>query len=218
MMFKTKNYNYRTKIVVEHTKRDEHSFSNRLRVFITAAGILVFAVLFGCASLTVEEKNEKLTKIDTYAQNTIDKIIRNNPGLNSEFEAAPGYAIFSLDSAKIPWVGYGSGKGVLVDKRNNSRFYLKVKLNALGSGYGAQSFRIILLFKNEKAVQDFKSGKIKFGARADVAAKASNPEGTQEDGKNNIQKDYTVYMYTDAGVAATITVWMVAVSLDKNLN
>ena len=113
---------------------------------------------------------------------------------------------------------FSSGKGVLVDNVQEKRFYLKAKINALGSGLGAESFRFILFFDNEKAMNDFRSGKIKFGARADVAAKAGETEGIRVEGKKTTQKGFTVYVFTDAGVAATITLWMLSISQDVNLN
>lgn len=178
----------------------------------------LLVVLSGCATLTEQEKQDKSTTIDVLVQQTIKKIIYKNPDMTSEFEAAPGYAILKLDTAKVPYVGYGNGKGILVDNLNKERFYLKAKINAVGSGLGAESFRIILLFENEKAVQKFKSGKIRFGARADVAAKTGDKEGVRIEGKKTIQKGFSVYVFNDAGVAATMTIWMLNISLDRNLN
>lgn len=138
--------------------------------------------------------------------------------MSSEFDAAPGYTILSLDTAKVPYVGYGSGKGVLVDHLNNECVYLKAKIRALGSGLGAERFRFIILFDDEKSVRSFKKGKIKFGASADVKAKAGEEEGIKVEGKKTTQKGYTVYVFNDAGVAATITVWMLSIFADKDLN
>ncbi|GEM_PF-3347587 len=183
------------------------------------SGLFLHAFLYGCATLSEQERHDKLRSIDLFVKQTVETIIRENPEMNSEFEAASGYAILSLSTAKIPYVGYGDGKGILVDKLTDQRIYLRTKIKALGSGLGAERFRITLLFDDEKAIRAFKTGKIKFGARADVAAKSSDEtKGVLVEGKRSTQEGYTVYVFTDAGVAATMTLWMLSISPDKALN
>lgn len=185
---------------------------------LISAGLFLFGCLSGCATLTEQEKKDRLAAIHAFADQTIEKMIRGNPTLNAEYEAAPGYAIFNLDTTKIPYVGYGNGQGLLVDKKNKEPFYLKVKVRALGSGLGAKRYRILVLFEDKKAMDAFRAGKIKIGAGADLDARAEDLDGDAVEAKITSQKGFTSYMFTDTGVTATLTLWMISVSLDKNLN
>jgi lipid-binding SYLF domain-containing protein len=103
---------------------------------------------------------------------------------------------------KIPVFGAGGGLGVVVDKRTESRSYVKVSRFEMGGGLGAQRFRVIVLFDDGKLVDRVASGAWRYEAGVEAAA-GSATAGRSAGGTD---KGYHAFRIADSGAAATVTV------------
>ncbi len=66
-------------------------------------------------------------KINTYEDETIAALIKDNPELQKAVDDSEGYFSGRISGIKIPVFGAGKGIGVLYDKENSSRTYMNIK-------------------------------------------------------------------------------------------
>ena len=173
---------------------------------------LLFPVLFvafmagGCASLSAEERAEATATLDVMGEDSLARLIEQTPGLKAVFDEAEGYMVVDMKVTKVPVVGAGSGKGVVVDKRDGSRSYVKVWRLDLGGGWGIRSYKLIIAFQDAALMKKAESGKWEFEAGAEVAAGAAGLEGGTSDVGT---AGFSSYTLSEAGASATVTIRVV---------
>ena len=178
--------------------------------------LLLISLFFpGCAQLSPEDKSDAKTKIDTMAKTTIDTLIENSPEIFSSLENAQGYAVVNWKVTKVPVVGAGGGDGVIVNKSTGERKYIKVRRFDFGGGWGARSFKNLVIIHDEAIINKaMAGGSFKFEAGAEVAAGTAGVEG----GSGDLNKGIESHMLLDGGGSATATVRFIYFTMDKDLN
>ena len=129
-----------------------------------------------------------------------------SPEATKELDEGVGYAVIEQKVVKVPVVGAGTGKGVVVEKATGQRSYLNVKRLDLGLGVGGKAYKVVLIFQDEKVLHEFANGKFAIEAGAEATAKAGEAGAGVEGGSSNLKKGYSVYVLTDGGVSATATI------------
>ena len=142
----------------------------------------------------------------TLEKEALAQLSEQNPEATKELEEAVGYAVIEKKVVKVPIVGVGTGKGVVIEKASNQRSYLNVKRLDLGAGVGGKAYKVVLIFQDEKVLRNFANGKFGVGAGAEATAKAGEAGGGAEGGSGNLKKGYSIYVLTDGGVSATATI------------
>ena len=161
-------------------------------------------------SMSVEEKKEFLVELE---EQTLAELVEEHPKAQADLDNAIGHAIFSNSAAKVPFVGAGDGIGVVVNKEAGSRTYLKVTRFDVGGGLGVRTYRVIILFFEEQALEKLADGKIEFGAGVEAGAKDKDI-GTGAGGiTGSRKKGFVLYQLSDSGVSATLTVNMIKYSV-----
>ncbi len=168
----------------------------------------------GCAKLSVNEIKEARAAIDLMADTSIKKLIEDNPQIEKELKMAKGYAVINWKVTKIPVVGAGGGNGVIVDLRNNERIYINVSRFDIGGGWGARSYKNLVITQNEKLLDEAKTGSLKFEAGVEVSAGTAAVDG----GSGALNKNINTYVLADGGGSATATVRVMYSTLNDDLN
>ncbi|CAM3639987.1 hypothetical protein POAR111328_00385 [Polynucleobacter arcticus] len=82
-------------------------------------------------------------------------LIKQNPAIQKEFNAAPGYAVFSTTNVNVVLLVLARGEGVLFDRRRSEPVFMKAMKTGEGIGAGYQDQYQIILFKNTDAIDQF---------------------------------------------------------------
>jgi lipid-binding SYLF domain-containing protein len=102
---------------------------------------------------------------------------------------------------KIPMVGAGSGYGVVVDKRTNTRSYIRVSRLEVGGGLGARKFKVVIVYEDEKHLDRIAAGTWHYDAGAEVAAGSASAGGAA----TKSGKGYQAFRLAESGATATVT-------------
>ena len=167
-----------------------------------------------CSQMSIEEKNSKREVIDKMAQTTIDTLTKEDASIKTALEDAKGYMVINWKVTKVPLVGAGGGNGIVVDKRDDTRVYIKVGRFDIGGGWGARSYKNLVLINDETLLDDLKDGEIKFEAGAEVAAGTLSAEG----GSGDLNPQMQIHTLLDGGGSATATVRVLRARVDSDLN
>lgn len=168
----------------------------------TAAVAGVAALLFGCATLSPEERDAKRAELDVMADTTLETLLAATPEAGDVLEDSVGYMVIDMKVTKIPVFGAGKGFGVVVDRRTGSRSYLKVSRFEVGGGLGAQAFKVVVVFEEAGLLEKTAGGAWHYDAGAELAAGGSAAEGSMQ----KKPRGFRAYRIAEGGAAATVTV------------
>jgi len=171
---------------------------------IAGAGLLAALVagLPGCTTLSVEERDARRAELDAMADTTIETLLETKPQSREVLDRSLGYIVIDMKVTKIPMVGAGSGLGVVVDRRTNTRSYLKVSRFEVGGGLGAQKFKAIIVFDDGKLLERAAAGTWRYDAGAELAAGTASSDGSMQ----AAPKGFQAYRLVEGGALATVTV------------
>jgi lipid-binding SYLF domain-containing protein len=95
-------------------------------------------------------------KLDAMAEMTLDHLFSGWPSTRELFERSVGYAVFDTREASFYLVA-GYGRGVAVDQRDDSRFYMKMAKTGAGLSLGIGGFddQIVILFEDGATFESF---------------------------------------------------------------
>lgn len=165
---------------------------------------LVLALSNGCATLSPEEKEAKRTELNKMAEKAVTTLLETKPHAQEVFDKSIGYVVIDMTVTKIPWFGAGSGLGVVVDKRTDTKSYIKVSRFEVGGGVGAQKFKIIIIFNDPNLLNRIAKGAWHYEAGAEASVGTASADGA-------VKKSTTAYQafkLPQGGAAATVTVRM----------
>lgn len=169
---------------------------NRLGV----ASIIVM-LLSGCSSLSPEQEGPTRNSLDSMANNAVAALFKEKPEAKEVFDKSVGYVVLDMTIAKIPVVGTGSGYGVVIDKRKKSHSYIQVSQFEIGGGMGAEKYKVVIIFDDEKLIERVAAGAWHYGSGATAAASGNvSSEGTD--------KGYKAFKLTESGACVRVTVRM----------
>jgi lipid-binding SYLF domain-containing protein len=175
--------------------------------------LLLSIFLISCSNLSPKEQHDEREKINKMADNTIIELGNKTPEINGALKNAKGYAVVNMKLTKVPVIGVGGGPAVLVDLKTDEHIYLDVRRLDFGGGWGARSYKILIIINNKEILEDFKTGvwKFEFGGEASVGTIAA------DENSGALIKDIEAYILADGGVSATITVRAIHATVNKEL-
>ena len=165
-------------------------------------GLLPFflsACLSGCASLSLEERAE----LDALAEANLEAMAVTHAELEGKLKECLGYVALDAYAVKIPIIGWGGGKGVVVDNADGGKTYIKVSRLDMGGGGGIREFDVVILLNDEKLLRQAKTGKRTFGAGAEASAGKAGVEGSS--GQLKVNKPYELFIRSERGASVTWT-------------
>lgn len=164
----------------------------RLSIFL-AISVAVF-FLGSCATAPSKE-----TMIRD-AQATLERFIERDPGIERWADQAHGYAIFPDIGKGGLLVGGGFGRG-LVFRDGQPIGESTVSQATIGAQIGAQSYSQIIFFRDENALNRFRSEKFEFSAQATAVAATEGAAAT-----TSYERGVAVFIHTRGGLMAEATV------------
>ena len=169
--------------------------------------------LSGCSSLTTTEIENERNSLDTMAEIAINKLISQDPALQSKIDNSLGYGVANMKITKVPVVGAGGGKGVFVNKTTNERLYFNVGRFDFGGGWGVRAYKLLMIFNTQELVDQWKDGEWKFEAGAEASAGSVAAEGSS----GSLNTDFSIHILAEAGASATVTARVIRISIDDEL-
>lgn len=133
-----------------------------------ALSVVAVLLSFGANSLVAFEPD-----VNDSAQLDVQKAIlaikKADPGIETFFENAAGYAVFPSVGKGGFVIGGAYGKGmVIVDEKLDG--YTSMTQASIGLQAGGQKYAQFIFFKDDVAIGHFKRGNFEFGAQASAVA------------------------------------------------
>ena len=175
--------------------------------------MVMLLVISGCATMTTADKEQKRAELDAMAEAAIAALIEQDPEIKKEIEQSLGYAVANMKVTKVPIVGAGGGEGVFVIKTTQQRTYFTVSRFDVGGGWGARSYKALVVINSQEVMDRAKDGVWEFQAGAEVSAGKANVEGSSSD----LNKGFTVHVLSDGGASATVTARVIRTKVNKKL-
>jgi len=183
----------------------------RAVVLALTSSLAVPAIALGAS------KEEKQAEVRKAAQGALASLYKAQPSARKAVESAAGYAAFSNFGMKILLAGGGSGEGVAVNNKNKAVTYMKMAEVQAGIGMGVKKFKLVWVFENEAALNDFIRSGWTFGGQATAAAK-SGDKGSAYQGAVAVGPGVWLYQLTDKGLALELTAKGTKYYKDDDLN
>jgi lipid-binding SYLF domain-containing protein len=151
------------------------------------------------------------------SQDALASLYEIAPGTRRAIERSAGYAVFSTFGIKLFFAGGTTGKGIVVNHRTGRQTFMKMLQVQGGLGFGVNQNRLIFVFRNEQALQNFINQGWEFGGQANLSAMAAG-QGAQFSGAAAVSPGVYLYQLTQTGLAATLTVGGTKFFKDADLN
>ncbi len=175
--------------------------------------ILSVLMITACSSMTTAEKNTKRSQLDEMAATAIAGLVEQDATLLQKMDDSLGYAVANMKVTKVPVVGAGGGEGVFVNKKTGKRIYFTVSRFDIGGGWGARSYKILLLFETQEMMERLQNGTWEFQAGVEASAGTAAAEGSS----GALTEGYTVHVLSDGGASATATARVIRISVNSEL-
>lgn len=178
--------------------------------------VSLILLLSGCVATDGATKSEKQAEIHDMENTVLSRLYSKKPDTRAQIASAAGYAVFSNANVNIIFIAAGGGYGLVKNNKTGQYTYMKMAEGGVGLGLGAKDYRIVMVFHNQKAVDNFINNGWTFGGNADAAAKANKMGGSVEG--EMYYGDVTVYTMTEAGLALQATIKGTKFWVDDDLN
>ncbi len=176
--------------------------------------IVIAYVITGCSTLTTSEEEQKRSELNAMAETAIVGLIEQDASVQKALNESLGYAVANMKVTKVPIVGAGGGEGVFFNKETQQRTYFTVSRFDLGGGWGARSYKALIVIESEEALDRMNSGTWEFQAGVEASAGTAAAEGAS--GGSN--QGFTVHVLSDGGASATATARVIRIDVNESLS
>lgn len=183
---------------------------NKFQIFL----LVTLFVLTGCSTMTSSEKNQKRSELDDMAAKAIAGLVEQNAKIKTEIDSSVGYAVANMKLTKVPIIGAGGGEGVLVIKDTQERIYFTVSRFDVGGGWGARSYKVLLVFSSQQVLDEASEGSWEFQAGGEASAGTASLEGSSS-GLGS--RGFAMYVLSDGGASATVTARVIRSQINREL-
>ena len=170
-------------------------------------------VLAACSSMSVSERETKRGELDEMAATAIAGLVKQDENLQKQLDDSLGYAVANMKVTKVPVVGAGGGEGVFVNKKTGKHTYFTVSRFDLGGGWGARSYKALVVITSQDALDRFDDGVWEFQAGVEASAGTVAAEGSS----GALNEDFTVHVLSDGGASATATARVIRIKVNSEL-
>jgi lipid-binding SYLF domain-containing protein len=188
--------------------------------------LIIMMVMMGlclgmlACSTTPKSKSEKNTERDsvrTLTAQTLDQLYQKEPAAKGAVANAAGYAVFSDFGFKIMVMGGAGGKGMAVNNATKQETFMKMAEFQPGLGLGAEKYRLVLIFWNSAAFNEFVTSGWELGANAMAAAK-DNSRGGGAAGAVTFSHGVKMYQLSETGAIVGVSLTAAKYYKDDDLN
>jgi lipid-binding SYLF domain-containing protein len=186
----------------------------KLTALLTAAAVSLS--LAAGSAVAQSEKAKKQAEIQKVTQSSLEKFYKAEPKLKDAVAKAPGYAVFTTYGLSFI-IGGAGGKGLVRDAKTKHVTYMDMAQASAGLQAGAAQNETLIIFKSEKALNEFVNKGWEFGgggtAQAGVAGRQVGAGGGE-----NVIADASYYTLTKNGLEAGGALAGTKFWKDKELN
>jgi len=168
-------------------------------------------LMAACSSMTVLEKESKRHALDKMAMTAIAGLIAMDATLQKQIDDSLGYAVANMKVTKVPLVGAGGGEGVLFNQQNNTQSYFTVSRFDVGGGWGARSYKVLMIINNSEVMDRIANGTWEFQAGVEASVGTAAAEG------GSGSEGFSLHVLSDGGASATATARVIKVSVNNEL-
>jgi lipid-binding SYLF domain-containing protein len=160
----------------------------------------------GQASEDKDSKDAQRQQLLSASQSSLQQLYAAEPAARAEVESSTGYAVFS-----------SNGPGTLHYNSDGKDLYMKMVSAGSGMGMGGEAFKIVLIFQDAKALDNFKD------VGWDVSGQASSADdspttGVGVSGASSVLPGTTVYKLTANGLQDNPSLKGVKFIMEEKLN
>ena len=178
---------------------------------------VALAYTLALVTFAADDVAKQQKQIRSMVQETLQRLYKAEPKTRAAIKHAYGYAVFSDLGVKILFGGTGNGKGIAVNNRTKHEVFMKMIEIQAGLGMGVDKFRVVFVFDNERAFNDFVNKGWEFGGQSTFAAKNGDQGGAMA-GAVAVSDGVWMYQLTDKGLAAEISATGTKYYKDDELN
>ena len=148
-------------------------------VVMVVAMVVLCLGLAACATtpMSSSKKAEQQDEVRDMAKTTLTQLYVQNPGAQQVVTKAAGYAVFTDYGFKLLIMGGAKGAGVAVNNATKQETFMKMAEFQPGLGIGAEKYRVVFVFENPAAFNNFVTSGWEAGANAMAAAKTKTQGG-----------------------------------------
>jgi lipid-binding SYLF domain-containing protein len=131
---------------------------------------VISLLLIGLAvSAPAFSQNEKETELIEDCKNAQAEFVRSDSLMQALFDNSYGYAIFPNIGKGAIGIGGAAGNGIVFEK-GTPVGSAKMKQVSIGFQFGGQTYREVIFFEDEAALNRFKGDNFEFAAQASAVA------------------------------------------------
>jgi len=135
------------------------------KIFASLAALILVALTWPVLAFEPDVND----RMELDVQRAIIQIKKADPGIETFFENAAGYAVFPGVGKGGVVIGGAYGKGlVIVDEKVDG--YTSMSQATIGLQLGGQKYAQFIFFRDDTAIGHFKRGNFEFGAQASAVA------------------------------------------------
>jgi lipid-binding SYLF domain-containing protein len=184
-----------------------------LRLLTTGAFALSLAA---GGALAQSEKVKKQEEVKKVTAASLEKFYKANPKLKEAVAKAPGYAVFTTYGLSFI-IGGAGGKGLVHDMKTKKDTYMDMAQASAGLQIGAAQNETLIIFKSQKAMEQFVNSGWEFGGGGTAQAGVAGSQVGAGSGENLIA-DASYYTLTKNGLEAGGALAGTMFWKDKELN
>lgn len=171
----------------------------------------------GCAIMGSKSAKDKRAIVMDMKEKVLHELYKSKPHTRSLIEKSTGYGVFSNANVNVVIASFGGGYGVIKNNKTGRSTYMRVGEVGIGFGLGMKDFRAIIIFHNQKTLNQFVNEGWNIGGHVDAAAKAGD-KGAAVGGEALASGNMTIYQITKTGLALQATLKGTRYWKDPELN
>ena len=183
-----------------------------LRMFLQALVVLALAA----GTTMAQDKARKQAEIRNAAKTALERFYKADPKLKDAVAKAPGYAVFTTYGLSF-LIGGAGGSGLVHDNKSKKDTFMNMAQASAGVQLGASETQVLIVFRNQKAMQTFIDKGWEFGAGGGASA-GTGSKSVGSGGGENVIADASFYTLTKTGLEAGGAVAGTKFWKDKELN
>ena len=185
--------------------------------FKMIARILALALLAATTCTARDDDEEKRDKTRKMAAETLQDLYKLEPTSQVMIQKSAGYAVFDNMGVNVLLLSTARGSGIAVNTKTKQETFMKMASAGAGLGAGVKDYRVVFVFQNDKALDQFLESGWSGSAQADAAAKAGEKGGAYS-GAEEVAPGVWVYQITKNGLALQATLQGTKYYKDDDLN
>ncbi|MFZ1641249.1 MAG: YSC84-related protein [Candidatus Contendobacter sp.] len=189
------------------------------RIFMMLLMVALGLGLQACttAPMSPYQADEQRASVRELANETLAQLYQQYPDARRRIQRSAGYAVFSNFGLKVLFMGSATGEGIAVNHATRRETFMRMVELQPGYGFGVQRFRLVFVFENPQAFDQFVYSGWEFGANAMASARTSTQQMGNQMGVS-VSPGVLMYQLSDQGAIVGVSITGAKYYPDPNLN